>query len=450
MELLHYDEETELAAINTFLLKPELIKAYDLPQQAFKPGMHQSVYAAICDAVLNDGSADITLIARHVYEHVKEFDDLRTAQLQVAKLLDGNFASSRNIDSYVARLRNVAHRRDLVRIHAQAQQDANDMMTHPEAADERQHKAIQQSRLRWAMSPAVLEPATLITRLRTFYQTIQENAVSLGWPTLDEAIGEIYPGTVFTIIARPGIGKSNIGLNIIANWLAKSDSDWGCMFYSMEMSDTLATDRHVRIVEQWDKRELRHAMLTARQPINYEQTTRDRYVMSARGGLSMRGIEEMYENAQSTLSIPIRGVVLDYMQYIRTPRSSSRYEGVATLTAELKEFAKRREIALVLLSQVGRGEAGGQGWECPSPEAARDSGTIEENADYLLGLYRPDRDPNFDNKPALANQRGCLMLRVLKGRSGGDGRTVRLRFNEQTLRISDAAVDERDPQQRLV
>ena len=120
-------------------------------------------------------------------------------------------------------------------------------------------------------------------------------------------------------------------------------------------------------------------------------------------------------------------MIVDYFQYVAGQRGETPYERASRLSRELKELAKEHEVLVLNLCQVGRGEAGGQGTSCPGLEGARDSGTIEENADVLLGMWRPKlEDP-------------VLMLKALKVRSGLPGQTAELHFRPETMRLVEAA-----------
>ena len=110
----------------------------------------------------------------------------------------------------------------------------------------------------------------------------------------------------------------------------------------------------------------------------------------------------------------------------------SLYEQTSRTARELKTFAKRHQVALVVLCQVDR--EGGNGGVPVTLRMARDSGVVEESADYLLGLWRPELAEGLSKTERLAF-RGQFVIRVLKNRSGPAPKTVTLHFDPTSLRI---------------
>ena len=235
------------------------------------------------------------------------------------------------------------------------------------------------------------------------------------------------------------MGKSNLGLNIVANWLEQT-KDWGMLFCSMEMPETLASSRLIRMTESWNREQLHEQLRAGKKPAKFLSQSAGRLVISERGGLNMERLDEEFKRSEVALGTTVRAVVLDYLQMMRGSNyRQKRYEQLATLTADLKEFAKRKDVLLVVLSQVGRGDAGGSGYKCPSVQSARDSGTIEENADFVLGIWRPDM-----KKGCSLDLAGIINARVLKGRNGGVNAQVALNFDEGTLRMSESFLPVRE------
>src|SRR5262249_6548642 len=112
---------------------------------------------------------------------------------------------------------------------------------------------------------------------------------------------------------------------------------------------------------------------------------------------------------------PLRLVVVDHVGMIGSARRATPYEQVSEIARELKRIAKRHNVALLSLCQVGRG--GESGGEPVMLRSARDSGVIEEAADYLIGLWRPELKEGLTREQR-EEKRGDLMACVLKNRSG--------------------------------
>jgi replicative DNA helicase len=131
---------------------------------------------------------------------------------------------------------------------------------------------------------------------------------------------------------------------------------------------------------------------------------------------------------------PLRLVVVDYMGLVGQPRRQlSPYEHVSYVARELKNLAKRHRVGVVTLCQVNReGESGG---EPITLTMARETGVIEEAADYVLGLWRPELKDGL-TKEQRQELRGQFKVRVLKSRNGPRNKTVTLHFEDSILRIT--------------
>jgi len=412
----------------------ESLRVIDLPVEAFSNAFHRDAWVAIND-LFEDGEtihlANVRFRLSDNHPTLYGGDARGACAAQLAKLYDGTPRHIYTGDA-VRRLREIGYRRALEALSSDFQKQVADSALSPSESILAQHRALQDARQTWGSTQSRGSAPAMVERLREFYGTSQETAVKTGFTVLDDAIGALHPGTVMTVLARPGIGKSNFGLNLISNWLAQ-DAEFGTAFFSLEMPESLVTSRICRMVENTSEAQLKQTLDEGKSPSEFLKAAGHRLIVSDRGGLTIAALEEEFRRAETTLGLPIKAAVVDYLQLMRSPHRASPYERISMLTAELKEFAKRRDVFLVLLSQVGRGDAGGEGFKCPTAEAARDSGTIEENADYMLGLWRPDTAKN----PPPGTE-GKVNYRVLKGRNGGMGEQAALHFDTASLRLEES------------
>ena len=105
-------------------------------------------------------------------------------------------------------------------------------------------------------------------------------------------------------------------------------------------------------------------------------------------------------------------MVVDYLGLIGGDRKLSTYDRVSTHARELQALAKRHDVALLILGQVNRAE-GGDGSKELSLAAARDSGVVEEAADVVIGMWRPDRQTGLDPAERI-RRRDEIRRRMLK------------------------------------
>jgi replicative DNA helicase len=416
---LPHDHDIEAAILNCILLKPELIRRCDVDQDIFYSPFHRQIYKAMVELDADGFPPEVVLVRSRILEQTGE-----SKHAEIGRLLDVG-ALTRHFDGYLNRLKQVAYQRAVVAIEEEISGVAQHPGWKPDEIEEARERKIREARERYWPHEQAMEPIPAEGRLRDFYQRVDDWTTTTGWRSVDEIVGEIHPGSVITVLARPGIGKSVLALNLCANWL-RQHGDWGILFASLEMEGTLATDRLIRIIEGWTQPEVMHAMRSGTVPVEYRRLTENRYCLFARARQPLKAIERSIELWQKQHSRRIRAVVVDYFQYLAGQKGESPYEKSSRLSRELKELAKEKEVLIVNLCQVSRGEAGGQGTSCPTLEGARDSGTIEENADVLIGMWRPKPDDPV------------LMLKALKTRQGMPGGTAELLFSPGNMRLSDS------------
>ena len=107
-------------------------------------------------------------------------------------------------------------------------------------------------------------------------------------------------------------------------------------------------------------------------------------------GLSVRAMREALEDYAATFGQPARLAVVDYMELVRSP-GMTQVENVDKLGWSLKDFARKEDIALVVLHQVKRGD-NHQGHQPLTMPDARFGG--EMSADYVAGAFRPCLNPH--------------------------------------------------------
>src|SRR4051794_3914802 len=150
------------------------------------------------------------------------------------------------------------------------------------------------------------------------------------------------------------------------------------------------------------------------------------------------GLDEMpaaFAAARARLPVPLRLVLIDYLGLVGTTGRDA-YERASAIGRGLKEVAKAEKVAIVVATQLSR--AGGDGSEPATLPMLRDSGVIEEAADFVLGAWQPGRAANASPVDALS-LRDVLRVAILKNRKGASGRFVDLRFRPDSRRLYEEA-----------
>jgi DnaB-like helicase C terminal domain len=124
-------------------------------------------------------------------------------------------------------------------------------------------------------------------------------------------------------------------------------------------------------------------------------------------------------------------VAVDYLGYwAQGFKAKDRYEKVTDAVMALKQLAGDRKVPIISPHQVNRGAEFGAELQI---DQARDSGAVEETADFAIGMWSPDTMKGVGTPGSEVRPNGQLVLRVGKSRHGGKGKEMRLQFGQLTL-----------------
>ena len=214
--------------------------------------------------------------------------------------------------------------------------------------------------------------------------------LSTGYPDLDDAIGGLRPGELVVIGARPGVGKSVLGL-CIADYLSTRLELPG-LFASLEMRQEELTHRRIAATATVPLTHLtRHQVTDA----DWNQISRahDRLTASHlrvddTPGVSQAQVRGRLRGMART-GCAARFLIADYLGIFAAPKADSRQQAVAELARGFKLIAREYGIPVVLLAQVNRSPEA-RSDKHPGLSDLRESGEIEAAADIVILLHRED------------------------------------------------------------
>lgn len=241
------------------------------------------------------------------------------------------------------------------------------------------------------------------------------NRADWGLFSVDERLGPLMPGEVAVVAARPGMGKTAWGFQMLRH---SAEQDRPALFVSLEMEASELATRDLARLADVDSRRIR------RGEINDEDIRAIRNAQTEIGDLPLY----LWSPAVATLA-EIRGVLMnaiakhgvrlaciDYLSLIEVEnhqRKEMRHLQVAALSRGFKRMAKELKIPLVVLQQLNR-DADNQE---PKLSSLRESGAVEQDADVVMFIHH-----GMDGKTQMApDQR---MLLVPKFRAGPMGKIV--------------------------
>ncbi len=284
--------------------------------------------------------------------------------------------------------------------------------------------------------------ASVKDELKTAYDRMEKlhaggskiRGVPTGFPEIDLILSGLQKSELVVLGARPSVGKTSLALDI-ARQAAATGVTVG--FFSLEMSREQIIDRIISAASQVP---LWH-ILTGR----IENDTE--FAMIQNGLDKLSEVKIFVDDSPSLNIIQMRSMarrlqvehgldllIVDYLQLIR-PRTSSdnMVAQVTEISRGLKALARELKVPVLAISQLSRGieQRGGM----PRLSDLRESGSIEQDADVVMFLYRKDRDSNATYGEEEA---GTMQVIVAKHRNGALG-TVDLKFDAEraTFRTID-------------
>jgi replicative DNA helicase len=261
--------------------------------------------------------------------------------------------------------------------------------------------------------------------------------VRTGFKELDGLIGTLAPGSLNIIAARPAMGKTAFALTIAQNAALKEGVGVG--IYSLEMPAAQLTLRMMCSEARIDMNRVRLGQLTDRDfsrlvdvasrlseaPI-YIDDTPDLTLMELRA----RARRLVSQNQVGL-------IIIDYLQLMSGPGSGksgeNRQQEIAAISRGLKALARELGIPIIALSQLSRAVEARPN-KRPMLSDLRESGSIEQDADLVMFIYRDEYYNPHSEKAGIAE------IIVGKQRNGPTG-TVELQFHASHVRFNDLARD---------
>jgi len=267
------------------------------------------------------------------------------------------------------------------------------------------------------------------------YQSYLDNPgaqVPCGYDEIDEMHRHIRSGEVVVILGKTGSGKTAFALNMLRH-MAKGD--FKTLFFSLEMTLPRVIERQCAIESGVSAAKIEADFSTIHRHDLTSLPWWDNYHICAQPAMSMAQIEETIQRT-SDYSGKVDVVCIDYLGLIKVSgnnSSVSNYQAVSEVAASLKAVSKRCDCAIIILAQISRshGEAGDV---LINLSSGRDSGVIEEGADLVLGIHRPELS-------AQDRVMGVQVLKSRKGKINAAGQFIAYAWNGPSFYVQPGELD---------
>lgn len=253
-----------------------------------------------------------------------------------------------------------------------------------------------------------------------------------GFRDLDKKTAGLQKGDLVIIGARPAMGKTTFAENLAYN--AASINGRGVLFFSMEMANNEIVDRMISDVSGVDNWKIRTGNVTdedyGKIGDAFEEMGSIPLYLDDTSSMSILELRNKARRAAHDHDIGM--IIIDYLQLLQgTDRyAGNRVQEVTEISRGLKQLARELEIPVVALAQLSRSVTGR---DDPRPVLSdlRESGSIEQDADLVMFLHRPDY---YNQGKEGYEDTHITQLIIAKHRHGPVG-TIELYFHPELLRF---------------
>lgn len=291
---------------------------------------------------------------------------------------------------------------------------------------------------------------------------------STGLIDLDQKLGGLHPSDLLILAGRPSMGKTalatNIAFHIARNYAWEPQPDGSrktvnggvVAFFSLEMSGEQLALRLLADVSGVSSDRLRKGEIDQSEFARVRDAALEiqdsPFFIDATGGISISKLTARARRLKRSVGLDL--IVVDYLQLVTVGESANmnRVQEVSTITMGLKSLAKELSVPVLALSQLSR-QVESRDDKRPQLSDLRESGSIEQDADAVMFVFREAyylgrSEPREGTPEHLEWQEQMDQLRhvaeviIGKQRHGPIG-TVRLSFNDDTVRFGNLARDNR-------
>ena len=431
--------DAEQAVLGSLLIdKNAIYKVADLltPEDFYSPA-HEKIYGVILELYVKHQPIDLLTVT----SKLKEMDSLKEVggSSYLAELTN-QVTTSSNVGNYATSVKEKKVLRDLIRASAEITEDVFDSGMEMEdlmSAVEKKIFDISQK-----STPQNLLP--IKDHLTGAYERMAQLAdggdklrgVATGFTALDNKLSGLQKSDLIILGARPSSGKTSLALDIARN-AALAGKTVGV--FSLEMSREQVIDRIISAESQvplWHiltgrvKGDTEFSMIQGA----LDNLSKTKLFIDDSASLSVLEMQSMAQRLQMEHGLDL--IIVDYLQLIRArTKSDNMVQQITEISRGLKQLAHQLKVPVLSLSQLSRGVEQRDHKE-PRLSDLRDSGSIEQDADVVLFIYKKDGDTTEGS----TNTQSITKIKIAKHRNGPIGE-IDLFFDQE--RTSFRNVDKR-------
>ena len=440
---LPYSVEAEQSVLGAILIDPKCLNdiAVQMKAEYFYIPQHREIYKAMSSMYELSQTIDfVSLLEKIKKDGVYDEAGGKAYLTQLVQTVP----SAANVLTYVAIIRERYYARslmtaaqDIIKDINENSMDSGKLLDHAEQRIYEIRQGREISGLTHIKSVIENETYDRLTKMSDPQTRNDYIGIPCGISRLDQMMTGLNKSDLIILGARPGMGKTSFALTIARN-VAVGTGRTVC-FFSLEMTRDQLAQRMLSSEAGIKSEKLRTGELES-----------DEWARLAQAGENLSKAN-IYFDETSTITVPemkaklrrmakVDLVIVDYLGLMKSARQTeNRVQEVSEITRNLKIMAKELKIPVIACAQLSRGtETKGKSHK-PALSDLRESGSIEQDADIVLFLYREtyyDNEKDYDEDKADPNKAECI---VAKNRHGETG-TVELYWDGQFTRFTSLDV----------
>ncbi|MBQ8299972.1 MAG: replicative DNA helicase [Clostridia bacterium] len=422
------DMEAEQAVLGSMLVDKDAVLTVleILKPEDFYRNEHAEIYGAILD--LYEAGKPIDLLTLKEQLRLRGKYDVINGFEYLASLTNPMYSIS-NVENYANIVWEKSILRKLIKASNKISKESYEAHDDATAITERAEKEIFNIVQRKSSSYALIKDVLVDTFNNLEELATREDGVvgiPSGFIDLDNRTLGFMPGQLVIVAARPAMGKSAFALNILAN--ASIRAKKSVVYFSLEMSKEELTSRILASEAMVDSTKIRSGKLEDEDWISLTNASgtlsEAKIILDDTSGFTP--IELRAKCRKLKMEYDIGLIVIDYLQLMDASRvSTSRQADISEISRSLKVLAREIGVPIIALSQLSRAPEQRPDHR-PMLSDLRESGSIEQDADIVMFLYRDDYyNPETEKK-------NVAEVIVAKNRGGSTGTTELLWLNQYT------------------
>jgi replicative DNA helicase len=430
--------DLEEAVLGALMLEKEAIHTVSsiLKSESFYVEKHGQIYKAIIKLSTDHNPIDIHTVARQLKIN-GDFEDIGGA-FYLAQLTN-KVASTAHLEYHARIIAQKYIQRELIRIGAKIQEQA--FIETDDVAD--MLDQAEQDLFNIAEGNVKKEVAKIDAVLAEAISQIEEagkrtdglSGVPSGFSDLDKMTSGWQKSDLVIVAARPAMGKTAFVLSMARNIAVEHNRP--VAVFSLEMANDQLVKRLIASESELPSEKIRNGNLEAHEWTQLE--TKIRRLENASIFLDDTPALSIFEFRAKlrrlVMQENIELVIIDYLQLMTAGGNASREQEVSTISRSLKAIAKELKVPIIALSQLNRSVEMRAGDKRPQLSDLRESGAIEQDADMVLFIHRPDYygiTEDSDGNSLI----GLAEIIIAKHRNGSTGDLL-LKFKKEFTRFSD-------------